>query len=72
MPRPQLEELQLARLQEMVRYAYDNTVYYKRAFDEAGVKPEDIKTLKDIEAFPFIDKKTERDTQHVGSFFGEM
>ena len=56
----------------MVRYAYDNTVYYKRSFDEAGVKPEDIKTLKDLEKFPFIDKKTERETQHVGSFFGEM
>ena len=64
--------MQLERLQEMVRYAYDNTVYYKRSFDEAGVKPEDIKTLKDLEKFPFIDKKTERETQHVGSFFGEM
>jgi len=72
MPRPELEALQLERLQEMVQYAYDNTVYYKRSFDEAGVKPEDIKTLKDLEKFPFIDKKTERDTQHVGSFFGEM
>ena len=72
MPRPELEAMQLERLQEMVRYAYDNTVYYKRSFDEAGVKPEDIKTLKDLEKFPFIDKKTERETQHVGSFFGEM
>ena len=72
MPRAELEAMQLERLQEMVRYAYDNTVYYKRSFDEAGVKPEDIKTLKDLEKFPFIDKKTERETQHVGSFFGEM
>ena len=51
MPRPELEAMQLERLQEMVRYAYDNTVYYKRSFDEAGVKPEDIKTLKDLEKF---------------------
>ncbi len=72
MPRPQLEEMQLQRLKEMVRYAYDNTVYYKRTFDEAGVSPDDIQTLEDIQKFPFIDKKTERDTQHVGSFFGEM
>ena len=72
MPRPELEAMQLERLQEMVRYAYDNTVYYKRSFDVAGVKPEDIKTLKDLEKFPFIDMKTERETQHVGSFFGEM
>ena len=72
MPRPELEALQLERLQAMVSYAYENTVYYKRAFDEAGVKPSDIQTLADIAKFPFIDKKTERETQHVGSFFGEM
>ncbi len=72
MPRPELEKLQLERLQAMVKYAYENTVYYKRSFDEAGVKPEDITSLADIEKFPFIDKKTERETQHVGSFFGEM
>ena len=33
MPRAELEAMQLERLQEMVRYAYDNTVYYKRSFD---------------------------------------
>ena len=72
MPRPELEAMQLERLQEMVAYAYENTVWYKRSFDEAGVAPADIKTLKDLEKFPFVDKKTERETQHVGSFFGEM
>ena len=72
MPRPQLEELQLGRLKEMLAYAYDNTVYYKRSFDAAGVKPSDLHTLADIAKFPFVDKKTERETQHVGSFFGEM
>ena len=72
MPRPKLEAMQLERLKTMVKYAYENTVYYKRSFDEAGVAPEDIETLSDIEKFPFVDKKTERETQHVGSFFGEM
>ena len=72
MPRPELEQLQLERLQTMVQYAYDNTVYYKRSFDAAGVKPSDIKTLDDLAKFPFINKQTERETQHVGSFFGEL
>ena len=49
MPRPELEAMQLERLQEMVAYAYENTVWYKRSFDEAGVAPADIKTLKDLE-----------------------
>ena len=72
MPRPELEAMQLERLKAMVKYAYENTVWYKRSFDEAGVKPEDIQTLADIAKFPFVDKATERQTQHVGSFFGEM
>ncbi len=72
LPRAELEKRQLRDLQEIVKFAYDNAPYYKRSFDEAGVKPEDIKTLKDIEKFPFIDKKTERDTQGVGSFLGEL
>ena len=72
MPRPELEALQLERLKDMVAYAYDNTVYYRRAFDEAGVAPSDLRMLADIAKFPFCDKKTERETQHVGSFFGEM
>ena len=72
MPRPELEAMQLERLKAMVKYAYENTVWYKRSFDEAGVKPEDIQTLADIAKFPFVDKATERQTQHVGSFVGEM
>ncbi len=72
LPRPELEKRQLADLQEIVQFAYDHAPYYKRSFDEAGVKPADIKTLKDLEKFPFINKKTQRDTQGVGSFFGDM
>ena len=72
LPREQLEAKQLEDLKEIVQFAYDHAPYYKRSFDEAGVKPSDIKTLKDIEKFPFINKKTQRDTQGVGSFLGEL
>ncbi len=72
LPREKLEAKQLEDLKEIVKFAYDHAPYYRRSFDEAGVKPEDIKTLKDIEKFPFISKKTQRDTQGVGSFLGEL
>ncbi|MCD7773450.1 MAG: phenylacetate--CoA ligase family protein, partial [Ruminococcus sp.] len=72
LPREELEKRQLADLKEIVQFAYDNAPYYKRSFDEAGVKPSDIQTLADIQKFPFIDKKTQRDTQGVGSFLGEL
>lgn len=72
MPREELEAYQLKELQEEVKWAYEHAPYYKRTFDEAGLKPEDIKTLADLAKFPFIEKKTERETQGIGSFFGEL
>ncbi|MCI8590465.1 MAG: phenylacetate--CoA ligase [Clostridiales bacterium] len=72
LPHAELEKRQLADLQEIVQFAYDHAPYYKRSFDQAGVKPSEIKTLKDIEKFPFINKTTQRDTQGVGSFLGEL
>lgn len=72
MPREELEKHQLEDLKEIVKFAYENAPYYKRSFDAAGVKPEDIKQLSDIQKFPFVDKKTQRETQGVGSFLGEL
>lgn len=72
MPRDKLEEYQLEQLKKEIKWAYENTVHYKRSFDEAGLKPEDLKTLDDLAKFPFVDKKTERDTQGKGTFLGEM
>ena len=42
-----IEAKQLESLKEITEFAYNNTVYYKRSFDEAGLKPSDIKSLKD-------------------------
>ena len=70
--RKDLEVLQLERLKEIVKFSYENSPYYKRSFDEAGAKPEDIQQLSDLAKFPFINKQTERDTQGIGSFLGEL
>ncbi len=72
MERDVLEELQLSLLKSEVRFAYDNAPYYKRSFDKAGVSPDDIKSLSDLARLPFINKHTERETQGVGSFLGEL
>ena len=72
MPRPELEKLQLERLKEIVKFSYENSPYYKRTFDAAGVRPDDIHELSDLAKFPFINKQTERETQGVGSFLGEL
>ncbi|MDR1922643.1 MAG: AMP-binding protein [Candidatus Adiutrix sp.] len=72
MPREHIREYQLRLLQEELRYAYDNAPYYKRSFDKAGISPSDLGSLGDLKNFPFIDKKTQRDAQGVGSFLGEL
>lgn len=71
MPREELEAYQLTLLKDELKFAYENGPYYKRAWDEAGVTPE-IESLDDLRKFPFIQKSTERETQGVGSFFGEL
>ena len=71
MPREELEKLQLERLKDELVWAYENSAYYKRTWDAAGIDPH-IETLDDLVKFPFINKQTERDTQGVGSFFGEL
>ncbi len=51
-----LDELaahQLAGLKWTVKHAYDGSAYYRKRLDEAGIQPQDIKTLADIERLPF-------------------
>lgn len=62
------EKLQLERLQKIVKTAYENVPLYKKKFDEAEVKPEDIKTLKDIEKLPFTTKDDLREAYPFGLF----
>lgn len=62
------EKLQLKRLQKVVKIAYENVPYYKKRFDELSIKPEDIKTLKDIEKLPFTTKTDLRDAYPFGMF----
>jgi phenylacetate-CoA ligase len=62
------EELQLKRLQEVVKQAYNNVPYYRDRFDQEGVAPEDIQTLEDIEKLPFTSKSDLRDAYPFGMF----
>ena len=54
--RREVEKLQLARLRETVRRAYERVPLYRKRMREAGVKPEDIKSLEDVRRLPFTFK----------------
>ncbi|EPR13329.1 phenylacetate--CoA ligase family protein [Ruminiclostridium papyrosolvens] len=68
MTRNSMKELQLERLKNIVRVAYENVPMYKRKFDEIGLRPEHIQTLKDIEKIPFTTKNDLRDNYPYGLF----
>ena len=64
----ELTALQLERLQWTLRHAYENVPFYRRKFDEAGVKPADCRTLDDLRNFPFTTKHDLRDNYPFGMF----
>ncbi len=64
----ELRTLQLARLQQTLQHAYDNSPHYRAAFEAAGVQPSDCKSLSDLAKFPFTTKKELRDNYPFGMF----
>lgn len=68
MGRDEIAALQLARLQQTVRHAYANVPLYTRKLDEAGVRPEDIRALDDVQLLPFTTKEDLRETYPFGMF----
>ena len=68
MERPELEALQLERLKRIVAYVYDRVPFYRKRLDDAGVKPDKIKVLSDIQYIPYTTKDDIRDTYPFGLF----
>jgi len=58
---PKLKELQVKRLRGIVSHAYSNVPLYKEKFDAKGIKPEDIRSLGDLQKLPFTTKQEVRD-----------
>jgi len=68
MSRDEIQALQLRRLQKTVRLAYANVPLYTRKFDAAGVHPDDIRTLEDVNLLPFTTKDDLRVSYPFGMF----
>lgn len=66
--RAEMETLQLSRLKETVARVYKKVPYYRAKMEQAGVTPEDIQTLADLQKLPFTTKQDMRDTYPFGLF----
>jgi len=56
LPREEINRLQIKNLRALIKHAYRTVPYYHRAFKETGLRPEDIKTIKDLKKLPVLNK----------------
>jgi phenylacetate-CoA ligase len=68
LPREALEALQLKRLVATAERVYATVPFYKKKFNEYGIKPSDLKSLKDLQRLPFTTKIDLRDNYPFGLF----
>ncbi len=66
--REDLEKLQLERLQGLVERVYRQVPFYRNRLEEAGIGPEDIRSLDDLQKIPFTTKADLRDNYPFGLF----
>ena len=72
MPKEQLKKLQGQRLQDTVYRVYQNVPFYRKKMQEAGLAPENIKSIEDINKLPFTTKADLRDNYPYGLFASPM
>ncbi|MFC1769618.1 phenylacetate--CoA ligase family protein [Nitrospirota bacterium] len=72
LPREELEALQSERLVPLIKRVYEKVPHYKQKMDDAGIKPGDITSVKDLHKLPFTTKIDLRDTYPFGMFAEPM
>lgn len=63
LPREKLQQLQLKKFKNILKWAYENSPFYRSLYKDAGLEPGDIKTLDDIRKVPKIEKSMLRTAQ---------
>jgi len=72
LPREELQALQLLKLRRLCEWAYATTPFHQRKFDEAGFKPEQLKTLDDIRRIPFMTREEWMESLMEKPLFGDL
>ena len=66
--REEIRAIQNERLVKTIKHVYENVEMYRQRMDEAGLKPEDIKSVDDLHKLPFTTKQDLRDYYPYGLF----
>ena len=59
--RAKLEEYQMQQLSKLLHHAYENVPYYRKVFDERGLRPKDVQDFSDLQKLPSLTKEIIRD-----------
>jgi len=68
MPREEIEQLQLERLQSTLNRVYRNVAFYKKRFDRLKIGPDEIQSVQDLAQFPLTMKEDLRESYPYGMF----
>jgi phenylacetate-CoA ligase len=71
MSRDELAGYQLARLRELVKWAFERSPFHRKKMDKAGLKPADIEVAEDLGRLPFMSKEDFRVQYPLGLLCAE-
>jgi phenylacetate-CoA ligase len=71
MSRDELAGYQLARLRELVKWAFERSPFHRKKMDKAGLKPADIEVAEDLGRLPFMSKEDFRVQYPLGMLCAE-
>ncbi len=77
MSRDELRELQWRRLKRQIAYNYERSLFYRKKFEQVGMRPEDIRSFEDFQQLPLMTKDEHRRAQEesiqtLGHPYGPM
>ncbi|MBI5249510.1 MAG: phenylacetate--CoA ligase family protein [Desulfomonile tiedjei] len=68
LPREKLDELRLKKFRRIFRWAYERSKFHRNLYQQAGIQPDDIRSLEDVAKVPKVEKSMMRDIQRKDPF----
>jgi len=68
LPHEKIRQLQLNKFKQIFKWTYDHSKFHRQLYDQAGIKPQDIRSFKDIKQVPKVEKSMMRDIQRKDPF----
>src|SRR5208283_1463853 len=68
LPKQDLEKLQLKKFRRILQWAYDRSRFHRALYKDAGLTPEDVRTMADVRLVPKVEKSMLRNIQRKDPF----